>query len=96
VVYREDGIPIFTKYFSDFCSNLFKDSARLTTFLSTLETISEELSDEKSLRLIQISNFIMKRTVPSRHSIVLGIESKNDELFKALFQALTILLENKY
>lgn len=98
LIYREDGIPIFTKCYSNFCSHLFDDSARLTTFLSFLEIMGRKISGGQPVSSIQMGDITVKftKSLPSCHSIVFGIESQNEELFNALFQSVSILLEIKY
>ncbi|MFW9780197.1 MAG: hypothetical protein ACFFE8_15215 [Candidatus Heimdallarchaeota archaeon] len=98
LIYREDGIPIYAKCYTEFCSSLFTDTARLTSFLSSLEIMSRKVSGNQPISSMLMGNITIKffKSLPSCHSVVLGLESHNEELFDGLFQAISILLEQKY
>lgn len=76
IIYRDDGIPIYTKCFLNYCSDAFKDPTLLTGFFSALENVSQELGEETPLKSIKVREITMifKKTSPSRYSIVLGVK----------------------
>lgn len=103
LVYRDSGLPIYSKCFSGFCGVAMKEPALLTGFLTAIQNFSLEFvgptsSDPGSLEAITMGETIMRfsTTKPSGHRIVVGLREDNLQLAKDIFNAVDKVLETKY
>ncbi|MFX0174548.1 MAG: hypothetical protein ACFE9L_21935 [Candidatus Hodarchaeota archaeon] len=104
MIYPDSGIPIYSKCYSGICGIAAKDPALLTGFLTALENFAAEfLSESKSeddnpLEAITMGRTILrfKKTLPTGHSLALGLKKDDVKLANDIFDAVENLLETKY
>ncbi|MHA2225957.1 MAG: hypothetical protein ACXAC8_12175 [Candidatus Hodarchaeales archaeon] len=101
MIYQKSGLPIFSKCFSDFCMLNAKEPALLSGFLTALESFSLELvgkERDNTLESITMGNTTMKfkKTLPTGHSIVLGVKKDNKKMVEEVFDAIAKLIEKEY
>ncbi len=97
MIYQDSGLPIFSKCFSDFCRITRKEPALLTTFLTFLENFTQKTVGS-SFQSFVLANTVMRfgKTVPSGHSVVIGLEKDNNTIVNEILRRVEDLLENKY
>lgn len=97
IVYQDSGLPIFSKCFSDFCGMTAKDPAILTSFLTTLEDFAKEIVGSPFQSFIMADTVLrFGKTLPTGHSVVIGLEKDNQKVVNEIFGLVEDLLENKY
>ncbi|MFX0092226.1 MAG: hypothetical protein ACFFBD_10730 [Candidatus Hodarchaeota archaeon] len=98
IVYRKNGLPLYSKCYSDFCKAAFKEPALLSGFLFSLENFSEKLTEGNVLESIKMGQTTMffNKTFPSRHSVVIGLKKPDPEFVEDTFEVIGIFLETEY
>ncbi|MFX0183944.1 MAG: hypothetical protein ACFE95_12745 [Candidatus Hodarchaeota archaeon] len=104
MIYLDSGIPIYSKCYSGICGIAAKDPALLTGFLTALENFATEFfsesknEDNSPLEAITMGKTILrfKKTLPTGHSLALGLKKDDLKLANDIFDAVESLLEEKY
>jgi len=96
MVYTESGLPIYSKCFGTFCKTAFKNPELLTGFLSAIQTLPATLSSNLSLDSVKMGSTEMRfsRTVPSGHTVVVGLHADNREIADKVFDAVSGILSS--
>ncbi|MGY5876589.1 MAG: hypothetical protein RTU30_12645 [Candidatus Thorarchaeota archaeon] len=99
MVYTDSGLPIYSKCFGTFCKTAFKNPELLSGFLSALQTMPLAIGEGLSLESVKMGPTQMKfsRTMPTGHSVVVGVDEDDDELVNDVFKNVNrILSADKY
>jgi len=99
LIYTESGLPIYSKCYGIFCKTAFKNPELLSGFLSALQTIPLTISSELSLDAVKMGPTQMRfsKTIPSGHSIVVGLGEDKPEIAQRIFDAVSgILAKEKF
>lgn len=104
MIYLDSGIPIYSKCYSGICGIAAKEPALLTGFLTALESFATEVigelkSEERSsIEAVTMGNTVLrfKKTLPTGHSVALGLKKDDVKLANDVFMAVENLLEKKY
>jgi hypothetical protein len=96
MVYTQAGLPIYSKCFGTFCKAAFKEPELLTGFLSALETMPLTISSDMRLDSVRMGNTDMRfsKSVPTGHSIVVGMSEDNSGLAEKVFKEISEILES--
>ena len=96
MVYTQAGLPIYSKCFGTFCKAAFKEPELLTGFLSALETMPLTISSDMKLDSVRMGNTEMRfsKSIPTGHSIVVGMSEDNPNLADKVFDELSNILES--
>lgn len=99
LIYTESGLPIYSKCYGTFCKTAFKNPELLSGFLSALQTLPLTISSELSLDAVKMGPTQMRfsKTIPSGHSIVVGLGEDKPEIAQRIFDAVSgILAKEKF
>jgi hypothetical protein len=94
LVYTESGLPIYNKCYGTFYKTAFKNPELLTGFFSALQTLPLTLSSELSLESVKMGPTQMRfsKSIPSGHSIVVGLGEDKPEVAERIFGAVSEIL----
>ncbi|MFW9962517.1 MAG: hypothetical protein ACFFCX_03075 [Candidatus Sifarchaeia archaeon] len=94
MVYTESGLPIYSKCYGLFCKTAFKNPELLSGFLSALQTLPLTISSELSLDAVKMGPTQMRfsKSIPSGHSIVVGLGEDRPEVADRIFEAVSKIL----
>lgn len=97
MVYTESGLPIYSKCFGTFCSTASKNPELLSGLLSALQTIPLTLSDSLTLEAVKMGSTDLRfsKSLPSGHSIVVGLSEDDEEVANAVFEAINKILQSE-
>ncbi|MBN2228308.1 MAG: hypothetical protein JW779_01870 [Candidatus Thorarchaeota archaeon] len=98
MVYTEAGLPIYSKCFGTFCMTAFQNPELLSGFLSALQTLPMTISSDLSLDSVKMGPTEMRfsRTIPSGHSIVVGLPEDNKEIADKVFTSVSEILTSNH
>ncbi|MDH5402458.1 MAG: hypothetical protein OEY49_08205 [Candidatus Heimdallarchaeota archaeon] len=104
IVYKSDGLPIYSKCFGTFCAIAGTNEVLLTGFLSALMTIPEMFGENMDLKSVEMgyTKLILKRTMPSGVSIAVGIvnntydDKKHNTKIETFFEMTKNVLDKDY
>jgi hypothetical protein len=96
MVYTQAGLPIYSKCFGNFCKTAFKNPELLTGFLSALETMPLTISSDMKLDSVRMGKTDMRfsKSVPTGHSIVVGMSEDDQKLADKVFKEISGILES--
>jgi hypothetical protein len=94
MVYTEAGLPIYSKCYGSFCKTAFKNPELLSGFLSAIQTLPMTISTDLTLESIKMGPTEMKfsRTVPTGHSVVIGVGEDAPDVADKVFEAVADIL----
>ena len=97
MVYTQSGLPIYSKCFGTFCKAAFKQPELLTGLLSALETMPLAISSDLKLDSVKMGTTDMRfsKSVPTGHSIVVGLSEDDPNLADNVFKSVSDILENE-
>lgn len=95
MIYTQAGLPIYSKCFGNFCKAAFKQPELLTGLLSALETMPLAISSDLKLDSVKMGTTDMRfsKSVPTGHSIVVGMSEDNASLADSVFKSISDILE---
>lgn len=97
IIYQDSGLPIFSKCFSDFCGITVKDPALISSLLTVLEDFAKKIVGSTFQSFIMVNTVTrFGKTLPTGHSVVIGLEKDNPKVVNEIFRLVEDLLENKY
>jgi hypothetical protein len=94
MVYTEAGLPIYSKCYSTFCKTAFKNPELLSGFLSAIQTLPATISEDLVLESVKMGPSEMKfsRTIPSGHTVVIGLGEDVPDVAEKVFKAVSDIL----
>ena len=93
------SMPIYySKCYGAFCATALKEPLLLTGFLAALEKMSVEISSDAEIESVKMGNTVMnfRKTLPTGHSVVVGLLKENNKVVEDIFKAVESLIEEKY
>lgn len=93
-VYTEAGLPIYSKCYGTFCKTVFRNPEFLSGFLSAVQTLPLTISTDLTLESVKMGATEMEfsKTVPTGHSVVIGLGDNAPNVADRIFDALATIL----
>jgi len=104
IIFKEEGIPIYSQCYGSFCARVGFDESLYSGFLSALTSMPSMFGDEKGLQSVEMgfTKLHFSKTTPSGHVICVGIDKAtiddvdiNNQL-EVFYNNINSILEDEY
>ncbi|MFX0092227.1 MAG: hypothetical protein ACFFBD_10735 [Candidatus Hodarchaeota archaeon] len=98
LISNDIGLPLYSKCFSGFCKTAFEEPLLLSGLLTAIESFTQEISRGEALESVKMgqTTMFLKKTLPSGHSVVIGLEKETPKIAESIFKAIETILETDY